>query len=112
MKIKFVLLLCLLSLSACTGRLYSVPQPDFDPQKYEVVGEARETATGLNLFNFIPINLNNKIQRAVEEAIRSRSGDVITNLRVRERWFWAYVLNGYKIDIEGTVLREKKTNSK
>lgn len=94
-------------LAGCSGHYYQLPTPAYDQSKYEVVGSGTQTATGVMLFGFIPISLNSKIERATQRLISDQGGDAITNVSVRERWFWAYILNGYKVDVEGTVLRSK-----
>lgn len=104
---KYLLVLSLITVAGCTGQYYKVPTPEYDATKYEVVGKGTETSTGIMLFNFIPINENNKIERATQQLISSKGGDTITDLTIRERWFWAYVLNGYKFDVEGTILKRK-----
>lgn len=104
---KLALAVFLVSLGGCTGHYYKVPSPEFDSSKYEVLERGTETATGIMLFGFIPIRQNNKIKRATDALIKSKGGDTITDVSIRERWFWAYVLNGYKVDVEGTVLKRK-----
>ena len=105
---RYILLLAAaVSLSACTGSFYKVPSPDYDRAKYEEVGTDSVTATGIHLFQLFPINLTNKIERAVEQLIAQNGGDTVTDIEVQERWFWAYVLNGYKTEVRGTVLKKK-----
>lgn len=94
-----------LLLSGCAGNYYRLRTPDAAPGQYENLGPVQLSATGIHLFGFIPINLNNKIERVMDTGIASKGGDVMTNVVVRERWYWAWVLNIYKVDIEGDVLR-------
>lgn len=100
-------LLTLTLLAGCTGRYYKIPTTPVDLTKYEVVGSGTQTATGIMLFGFIPIRQNNKIERATQTLIANHGGDAVTDVTVRERWFWAWVLNGYKTDVQGTVLRRR-----
>lgn len=100
-------LVILTLLAGCTGHYYKVPNPPVDMSKYEVVGAGSETATGIMLFNFIPIQQNNKIERATDSLMRTYGGDAVTDVQVRERWFWAWVLNGYKTDVQATILRRR-----
>lgn len=74
---------------------------------YEVVGKATGSAGGFMLFQIIPIMHNSKIQRAYDEAVYSRNGDDLINVRIRENWFWAYIGNGYRTTIEGDVIKYK-----
>jgi hypothetical protein len=94
-------------LSGCVGHYYQMPTPPVDLNKYEVVAEGEETATGIMLFQLIPIQQNSKIARATQALMEAYGGDAVTNVQVRERWFWAWVLNGYKTDVRATVLRRK-----
>ncbi len=59
------------------------------------------------LFGFIPIQQNNRVQRAVDYLPRQHGGDELVNITIRDRWFWAYVLNGYKTSVRGTVVKKK-----
>ncbi|MGH7288042.1 MAG: hypothetical protein ACREI8_08515 [Myxococcota bacterium] len=95
------------ALGGCTGVPYRIPGVEVDPTRYEVLGEAEGKTTGIMLFNVIPIQQNDKIARAVDQAIRSKGGDRLADVTVQESWFWAYVLNGYRVHVKGTVLRER-----
>lgn len=57
------------------------------------------------LFQIFPIAHNDKIQRAYDEAVQSRGGDALINPTISERWFWAYIGNGYRTHIEGDVIK-------
>lgn len=102
-----VLILIVAFASGCVGRQYTLPQPQVDMAKYDNLGPSSQTATGIHLFGIIPIQLNNKVERATNAAIAAKGGDALTNVTVRERWYWAWVLNIYKVDVEGTVVRRK-----
>jgi len=77
-------------------------------QKYEELGEGSGNATGIMLFNVIPIGQNTRFQRAYDNAVRSKGGDAIINPVIKENWFWAYVLNGYSTTVSGTVIKYAK----
>jgi hypothetical protein len=100
-------IIALAFLTGCAGQYYKIPTPPVDLSKYEVVGTGSQTATGLMLLGFIPIQQNNKIERATKHLIAAHRGDLVTDITVRERWFWAWILNGYKAEVHGTVLRQK-----
>ena len=40
-------------------------------------------------------------------AIQSQGGDEMIDISIQETWFWAYVLNSYAVNIEGTVIKKK-----
>ena len=55
----------LLPFAACVGSTYSLPTPAYDAARYEVVGDASTTTTGIMLLQLIPIGQNDKIQLGV-----------------------------------------------
>jgi hypothetical protein len=93
--------------SACTGIPYKMATVEPDLSKYDVLGPATGRGRGFMVLNLIPVNQNNKIERAVEAAIKSKGGDELIDISVQESWFWAYVLNSYAVDITGTVIKKK-----
>ena len=96
----------MLLLSACS----SVPLhiPSLENREYEVLGQAEGSATGIMLFQFIPIGQNDRFQNAYRTAVESRGGDALLDTVIEERWFWAYLLNGYITTVRGTVIRYKR----
>jgi len=72
---------------------------------YDELGEGEGRATGVMLFNLIPIGQNERFVRAYRAAVESRGGDALLNPEITEEWFWAYVLNGYHTTIKGTVIK-------
>ena len=93
-------------LSGCAGTPMKTQQLNSD--EYTVVGHGEATATGIMLFNFIPIQQNSRFVRAQKAAIESKNGDAMINTQVQENWFWAYVLNGYKTTVSGDVVKLNK----
>jgi hypothetical protein len=100
--------LALLLGTACTGHSYTMAKVELDPNRYETLGQAEIKTTGLMLFGFIPIQNNNKIERAANHILEERGGDEIVNISVTESWFWAYVLNGYQVKMAGTVVKKRE----
>ena len=93
--------------SGCTGARYNMPKVALPPGSYEVLGESEASAVGIHLFQIFPIKLNDKFGRAVDAAIAKRGGDALVDVSVQESWFWAYVLNGYKTNVRGTVVKRR-----
>ena len=82
-----------------------------DPQAYEILGEGTGSARGIMLLNIIPIGQNSRFKDAYQNAIESKGGDELIDIEMTERWFWAYILNGYTTTIKGTVIKYNKKGS-
>ncbi|AZG84302.1 hypothetical protein N032_00645 [Pseudomonas syringae pv. pisi str. PP1] len=96
---------CGLVLAGCTGTPMKTPQ--YDSSQYTVVGHSEASATGLMLFGLIPIRQNDRFVRAQNSAIQAKGGDALINTQVQEKWFWAWVLNGYTTTVSGDVIKLK-----
>ena len=58
------------------------------------VGNAREvsgSACGFQLLLFIPININDRLQRANNELNAAAAGDFVTDVQIQESWSYAFV---------------------
>jgi hypothetical protein len=99
-------ILSLLFFCSCS----SVPLhvPTITSTNYEVLGEGEGSATGIMLFQFIPIGQNDRFDRAYHYAVESKGGDALIDPVISEKWFWAYVLNGYTTTVTGKVIRYKR----
>lgn len=96
---------CGLVLAGCTGTPMKTQQ--YDSSQYTVMGHSEASATGLMLLGFIPIRQNDRFVRAQTAAIQAKGGDALINTQVQEKWFWAYVLNGYTTTVSGDVIKLK-----
>jgi len=90
----------------------SVPPNLQEGKDYTVLGEGEGSSVGIMLFTFIPIKQNQRFQNAYDEAVKSKGGDRLMNPTIEERWFWAYVLNGYIFKVKGTVVKDMKPGEK
>ncbi len=88
---------------------YSVPVriPTVMDKQYDVLGEGEGSAVGIMLFDVIPIGQNERLEQAYKEAVSSKNGDALIDPVISERWFWAYILNGYVTKVTGTVIKYK-----
>jgi len=73
-------------------------------QNEKIVGPAKGSSTGIMLFNFIPIVQNSRFRNAYQEALDSAGGTRLVDITIEERWFWAWVLNGYTFTVSGTAV--------
>jgi hypothetical protein len=107
-KIKNVLLLVALGLLAtgCVSQPLVFPTVDqVNKTKYQVIGESQGEATGIMLFQLIPIGQNERYVRAYDQAVKSKGGDALINPTIEENWFWGWILNGYQTRVKGTVIK-------
>jgi len=102
-----VALVVIALLAGCVGDPYRFANVQVDPDQYEELGYAEVEAGGLMVLNVIPTRLNDKIERAIDAVIDEKGGDELVDITIQERWFWAWVLNGYRVTVKGMVLKKK-----
>jgi len=95
-----------LAITACHSVPLTISTPPAGPDE-EVLGEASGSETGIMLFQFIPIKQNGRFQAAYDQALQSKGADRLVNPTIKERWFWAWVLNGYSFTVSGTAVKKK-----
>ncbi len=107
-SLTLILFFCLAS--SCTSAPLRVPtlQNQTVNKDYEVLGEGEGEATGIMLFQLIPIGQNDRFELAYMRAVRSKGGDRLIDPVITERWFWAWILNGYSTTVRGTVVKDIK----
>jgi len=112
MKIQGIIFLAILLIFTigCASAPMRVPTPNslVPNRDYEVLGEGEGEATGIMLFQVIPIGQNDRFELAYERAVKSKGGDRLLDPVVSEKWFWAWLLNGYTTKVKGTVVRDIK----
>lgn len=108
MKKAMLLALAGLILGGCVSMPVNLHTPPNlqEGKDYTILGEGEGSSVGIMLFNIIPINQNQRFQKAYEEAVQSRGGDRLINPSIEERWYWAYLFNGYIFTVKGTVVKD------
>ena len=102
---KLLLFVAIAALMAgCTSDPLAFRKCDMTNAK--VLGTAEGESTGIMLFQLIPIGQNDRFKNAYNDAINKLGGTCLTDPVIEEKWFWAYVLNGYSFKVKGTVVRE------
>ena len=72
------------------------------------LGQAFGQDTGVLLFGVIPIGQNSRFEGAYNEAVTKVPGATrLINATIEEKWFWAWVLTGYKFRVKGTAVGPK-----
>ena len=106
-KTNTVLSLGLLILLGCGCASQPLKIPTVTKTNYDTLGEGKGEATGIMLFNIIPIGQNERFVRAYNAAVKSKNGDALVDPEISENWFWGYILNGYSTKVKGTVIKYK-----
>ena len=98
-----------LLLAGCSSSLTMVaPRP---PEKFERLGPAKGTACGSLLidgtaYNFIPILLNSRVERAYQNALQSvPNATALVNISMQESWFWWAIGSTRCVTITGEAIR-------
>jgi hypothetical protein len=97
------LLLCLF-LPGCTGTpvtFRSSADQNYDASKGRMVTAG---SCGFQLLLFIPINVNDRQKQAYEELlVQAGSDHYVTNIKVQEKWYYAFVGTVYCTEMEATA---------
>jgi len=106
---RLIVNLALALLGGCASEFTKVaPQP---PGKYERLGQASGSACGSILIgptaaNFIPVLLNDRTERAYQNALQSVPGATgIINVTMQEDWYWYLIGSAKCVTISGEAVR-------
>lgn len=97
----------LLTMTACHSVPLTIPSAPVGPNEQRL-GAGEGSSTGIMLFQFIPINQNDRFVNAYRQALAQSGGTRLVDVTIEERWFWAWILNGYIFHLKGTGVVEKK----
>lgn len=98
--------LLVLTMTACHSAPLMIQSPPLGPNEQRL-GTGEGSSTGIMLFQFIPINQNDRFVKAYQEALAQSGGTRLVDVTITERWFWAWLLNGYIFHVKGTGVTEK-----
>ena len=96
----------LLGTAACHSTRVQIPTAPIGPNE-KSLGPTWGDDVGLMLFQFIPIRQNDRFVAAYNEAVQKAGAMRLTDVTISERWFWAWILNGYVFKVEGTAVTNK-----
>ena len=99
-------MILLLTTVACQSTNLRFPSAPIGPNE-KSLGPTEATSTGIMLFGCIPINQNTRFENAMAEAARKAGGTRLTDVTISERWFWAFVLDGFIFKVQGTAVGNK-----
>lgn len=87
----------------CAGDPYHLPVPaEYDHGKYRELGYSEGAAIGRLLF-YIPIRMNDTVERATTKAIQKAGGDAITDVTVSQRYSVGLFIS-HRVTVRGLVL--------
>ena len=103
-RIVLTLLVACFVFSGCTGAPVSFntvnPQISRDNIDFEKGRDLSASASGFQLLLLIPININDRQERAYQ-ILRGQAGNAyISDIKIKESWTWAFVGTVYKTTIE------------
>lgn len=97
-------------LAGCASKPFNVtPLP---PAKYQVLGKAEGKGCGslgvlATLYYFVPIGLNDRVERAYQDALASVPGSTgLVNVSVVEHWDWWLIATRRCVTITGDAIKE------
>ncbi len=104
-----VLLICFF-LTGCAGKPIKFVSSDIHSDKIDFSKgrPIHATASGLQLLLFIPININDRHDRACQLLKAMAGNDYISNVKIQEEWTYAFVGTIYKTTISATAYPYKK----
>ena len=96
----------LIATVACHSTQVRIPTAPVGPNE-KSLGPTEGSSVGLLLFGFIPINQNERFERAYNQAVQQKGGTRLADVTISERWWWGYVINGYIFKVQGTAVANK-----
>jgi hypothetical protein len=100
-----------LLLSACSGTPVKTgeanQQIDMTDVDFSNGRTISASAAGFQLLLFIPININDRHERAFQTLLGQAGGDYITDIKVKESWTYAFVGTVYKTTMEAIAYPKK-----
>lgn len=108
MKIASLFLgaLLLLATAACQSTQVKIPTAPIGPNE-KSLGPTEGLSTGFMILGFIPVRQNERFVTAYDQAVAKAGANRLTDVTISERWWWGYVLNGYKFKVQGTAVANK-----
>lgn len=107
----------LLTLSSCSGRPIHLGNGQFGNSDQQVdlkkidFSKGREISaktSGFQLLLFIPININNRHERAYQMLRTQAGSDFLTDIKIKESWTYGLVGTVYTTRLEAKVYPYKK----
>jgi hypothetical protein len=102
----FISAALLFATAACQSSQIRILGEPIGPNERSL-GAVESRSTGFMLFNFIPINQNDRFQKAYGSVVAKSGGTRLTDVTISERWFWTPVGNGFSFRVQGEGVANK-----
>lgn len=100
-----------LLLAACSGTPIKTgaasQQVDIDNIDFSHGRRISASASGFQLLLLIPININDRHERAWQSLLGQAGGDYVTDVKIQESWTYAFVGTVYKTHLEAMAYPRK-----
>lgn len=96
----------LLMTVACQSSHVRIPGDPIGPNERSI-GAVESRSTGFMLLNVIPINQNDRFEKAYDRAVAKSGGTRLTDVTISERWFWTPAGNGFSFRVQGEGVANK-----
>ncbi len=95
-------------LAGCSSEPIKINEMVIDTSRYDNLGEVHEGKTGLLIWpGCIPLDYNDLMKNVMDRAIANKGGDQLVNVTVNQSWWWAWFIQGFKVEVDGTVIKKK-----
>jgi hypothetical protein len=102
----FLVVIVLATTVACHSTQVKIPTAPIGANE-KSLGSTEGNSVGMLLFQVIPINQNERFEKAYNQAVQKAGATRLTDVTISERWWWGYVLNGYVFKVQGTAVTNK-----
>ncbi|MFA5455949.1 MAG: hypothetical protein WC272_11605 [Sulfurimonas sp.] len=87
----------------CSGKPITIQTPEMKNIEGSKGVVMSASASGFQLLLFIPIDINDRHERAYQQLKAQAGGGYITDVKVEESWTYAFVGTVYKTTLTATV---------
>jgi len=109
MKKQLAIIAAATLLGACAGTPVSLGTRVSGSKPVGVERVITAEACGFQLLLFIPISINDRMERAYGSLQAQAAGDFITDVQVQESWGWRFVGTSYCTTLQAKAVRSKSS---
>ena len=95
-------------LAGCSSEPIQINTMEIDSARFDNLGTVHEDSTSLLIWpGCIPYKFNDQLKHVMNDAVASKGGDQLVNVTVNQSWWWAWFIQGFKVEVDGTVIKKK-----